>query len=168
MADQVDPDDNGNPSCSTTRELSQFREKRSAYSLDVKIKLAKRAIELEKLWHAEKAANPLIRDRKRQGMMRRKEPKWGYINRTIDENIPSLRGKTGKVSFYYYYLLIFIQLVCFFIIIIANIVSFRRDLIIMIIVIIMIMIINSSIETCRNLNHSSWVLFGPWDRGPFH
>ena len=106
MADQVDPDDNGNPSCSTMRELSQFREKRSAYSLDVKIKLAKWAIELEKLWHAEKAANTLIRDRKRQGMMRHKEPKWGYINRTIDENIPSLRGKTGKVSFYYYFFLL--------------------------------------------------------------
>ena len=70
---------------------------KNAYSLDTKIKLAKKAMELEKIWLADKA-NPLLPDPKRRGTLRRKDKKWGYINRNIDENIPKLRGRPGKVS----------------------------------------------------------------------
>ena len=92
--------DDAGPEITVSYDWSKFQEKKNAYSLDVKVKLAKRAIELEKLWNAEKASNPLIPDKRRQGTLRRRDPKWGFINRTIDENIPKLRGKPAKVRWF--------------------------------------------------------------------
>jgi hypothetical protein len=70
--------------------------KQGSYSLQVRMKLAKHALELKQQWEAERDQAPKEYDLKTK-RWRRKEPKWGYITRTLDENIPSLRGKPHEV-----------------------------------------------------------------------
>ena len=65
--------------------------KRQSYSLAVKMKLAQRALQLRQLWLEERQSTPPQYDRRRRKFVQ-PEPKWGYVARTIEENIPALRN----------------------------------------------------------------------------
>ena len=73
-------------------------QKQCSLALNTREKLAERAVCLRELWQLEKDASPLVWDPKRRKHVRR-DPKWGFIRRTVDENFPEMEGVKRDVSF---------------------------------------------------------------------
>ena len=71
---------------------------RRSFTLELKRKLAERALHFKKQWQAECAALPREWNPKTR-KWEKKQPKWGYLRKTIDENFPEIRGKMNNVSF---------------------------------------------------------------------
>ena len=71
---------------------------RTTFTLTQKIRLAEYASELKQQWLREKNAGPRIWDGRRRKMVSR-EPKWGYLRRTVDEKLSFSKGcqKRGTV-----------------------------------------------------------------------
>ena len=69
----------------------------TAFTLEVRTKLAERGCYWRDVWQKEKSVKPLQFDRRRMRHIRA-EPKWGYLARTIQENFPSLKDVHRDVS----------------------------------------------------------------------
>ena len=67
------------------------KEARRQFSIDVKSKLVERALSVKAQWEEER--DKLPKEWNKTKKWERKQPKWGYVRKTIEENFPDIRGK---------------------------------------------------------------------------
>ena len=77
-----------------------------SFSLSLKEKLASRALHFKKIWEEELERTPKTWNSKTR-KWGKKQPNWGFLRKTIDENFPKLRGVSNNVSCIYFIFLDF-------------------------------------------------------------